>query len=363
LALTLLAPLASFMIEPDPPEVTLRVDRIVVAAAAIGVVALALFVLAPLWAPLIFAVWTAVLLDSFTGRVTRLVGGHRAISAGLTTALVALLLVPLVLLLVSLITSVTALVREMLGSVKARHAIEMLVSSDPTGGAPTLGPGRWMDLAQAHGAAALRAGQRFAGAGAWALVVLLVFFVTLYQCLAEGRAMWAWVKVHLPLRPETTARLAAAFVETGRGLIVGAGLTSLLQASCATILYAALGVPRAIVLGALTFVASVIPGIGTSVVWLPVAVGLGLRGDYVRATILLLVGALVISTIDNVTRPIFQRWGGRLELPAFLLLLAAFGGLNAFGPAGLALGPLSLRMAHEVLKIARERRTKLSSDS
>ena len=344
------------MSEHDPRETTLHVDRIVVAAGGVGLVALALFVLARLWAPLIFAIWTAVLLDSFTGRVTRLVRDHRAIGAGIATALVALLLVPITLLLVSLITGVTELVREMLASPKARQAIEMLVSTGPAGGARSLGAAQWIELAQAHGATALRAGQRFAGAGAWALVVLLVFFVTLYQCLAEGRVIWTWLKDHLPIRPQTTARLAAAFVETGRGLIVGAGLTSLLQASLATILYAALGVPRAIVLGAATFVASVIPALGTSVVWLPVAVGLGLRGDYLRAAILLLVGALVISTVDNVSRPIFQRWGGKLDLPAFLLLLAAFGGLSAFGPPGLALGPLSLRMAREILAIARESR-------
>ena len=85
-----------------------------------------------------------------------------------------------------------------------------------------------------------------------------------------------------PVREQTSERLAAAFVETGRGLIVGAGLTSLLQASLATVLFAALGVPRAIV-GALTFVASIVPAVGTSVVWLPVAVGLGLRGDWCSA--------------------------------------------------------------------------------
>ena len=341
---------------PDPDEIALRSERLAVGAGALGIVALAFFVLKPLWVPLIFAVWTAVLLDSFTARVARWVR-WRALAAGAATALVALLLVPLGLVLASLITSVMALVREMLASAEARQAIEMLVSTDPARGAKSHGVAQWIELAQAHGVAALQAGQRFAGAGARALVALLVFFVTLYQCLAEGRAMWAWVVDHLPLRPETAKRLAAAFVETGRGLIVGAGLTSLLQASVATILYAALGVPRAIVLGAMTLVASVIPALGTSVVWLPVAVGLGLRGDYVRAAILVLAGALGISTIDNVTRPIFQRWGGKLKLPAFLLLLAAFGGLSAFGPAGLALGPLSLRMAHEILTITRERRT------
>jgi predicted PurR-regulated permease PerM len=343
-----------------PEEVVASVDRVVVAASALGVVALALLVLVPLWAPLVFAVWTAVLLHSFTGKLARLVR-CRAIAAAVATALVALLLVPLGVLLVSLVMSVSALVRELLASAKMRQAIEVLLSSDPNGGDRPLGVARWVELAQAHGAMALRAGQRFAGAGAWALLVLLVFFVTLYQCLAQGGVMWAWIKEHLPLRSQTTSRLAAAFVETGRGLIVGAGLTSLLQATVATMLFAALGVPRAIVLGAMTFVASIIPVVGTSAVWLPVAIGLGLRGDYARATILLLVGALGIGTVDNVTRPIFQKWGGKLDLPAFLLFLAAFGGLKAFGPAGLALGPLTLRMAREVLAIARERRTALAS--
>jgi len=340
-----------------PDEV---VERVAVAASALGVVVLALLVLVPLWAPLMFAVWTAVLLHSVTGRLTRLLR-RRSLAAGVATALVALLLVPLALLLVSLVASATALVRELLASAKVRQAIEVLVSADSSGAPRPLGAARWVEFAQAHGAMALRAGQRFAGAGAWALIVLFVFFVTLYQCLAQGGTMWVWLKDHLPLRSQTTTRLAAAFVETGRGLIVGAGLTSLLQAAVATLLFAVLGVPRAIVLGAMTFVASIIPALGTSAVWLPVGIGLGLRGDYARAIVLLLIGALVISTVDNVTRPIFQKWGGKLNLPAFLLFLAAFGGLKAFGPAGLALGPLALRMAREVLAIERERRTAATS--
>ena len=343
------------MSEPDQKELTLRVDQVVVAAGAVGVVALALFVLVPIWAPLVFAIWTAVLLDSTTGRMARWVGGRRPVAAGIATVLVALLLVPFGLLLASLITSVTALVRAMLASSQARQAVEMLASTDHAGQtSPRFG--RWLELAQTHGATAWLAAQRLAGASASALVVLIVFFVTLYQCLVGGRATWKWLEVHSPLRAQTMTRLAAAFVETGRGLIVGAGLTSLLQATLGTILYAALGVERAVVLGALTFVASVIPALGTSVVWLPVAIGLALRGDYVRAIILVLTGALVISTVDNVTRPAFQRWGGKLSLPASLLLLAAFGGFSAFGAAGLALGPLALRLAREVLEIARERR-------
>jgi len=348
------------MNHPDRRELTLRVDQVVVAAGAVGIVALALFVLAPLWAPLVFAIWTAILLDSITGRIARWVGGRRSIAAGIATLLVALLLVPFGFLLASLVTSITALVREMLASTEARQAIEILASTDHAG-QTSRRFGGWVELAQTHGATAWLAAQRFAGVTARVLVVLIVFFVTLNHCLVGGRATWKWLEDHSPLRAPTMTRLSAAFVETGRGLIIGAGLTSLLQAVLATILYAALSVERAVVLGALTFVASVIPALGTSVVWLPVAIGLALRGDYVRASILALIGALVIGTVDNITRPAFQRWGGKLGLPASLLLLAAFGGFSAFGAAGLALGPLAIRLAREVLEIARERRAAAGS--
>ena len=344
------------MSEPDPREATLRLDRIVVAALAIGVVAMAGAVLVPLWAPVVFALWTAVLLDPLAGRITRLARGRRAVGAGTVTALVGSALVPFGLVLASLITSVMAFVRELLESPQARQAVERLVAPEHDGVPAALDFGRLLELAQSHGATAWQAAQSLAGASAWAVVVLFVFFVSLYEFLADGRAMWAWVTEHAPVSPAITARMARAFVETGRGLIVGAGLTSLLQAIVATALYAILGVPRAIILGAITFAASFVPAMGTAIVWAPVALGLALKGDYVRATILALAGLIGISTIDNVSRPLLQRWGGKLDLPAFLLLLAAFGGLAAFGPAGLALGPLALRLAREILDIERERR-------
>jgi predicted PurR-regulated permease PerM len=342
--------------EPAPPEGSPRLDRILITGGAIGIVALAAVVLLPLWAPVVFAVWTAVLLDPLAGRVARLARGRRAVGAGFVTALVGSALVPVGLVLASLVTSVMAFGREILESPKAKLAIERLVAPE-NGATETFDLGRWIDLAQAHGATAWQAAQSLVGASAWAIVVLFVFFVSLYQFLADGRAIWKWVTDNTPVCPQTSARLARAFMEAGKGLIIGEGLTSLLQAILGVILYAALGVPRAIVLGALTFVASFVPAVGTAVVWGPVALGLALKGDYLRATILALTGLFGISTLDNLTRPLLQRWGGKLELPVYLLLLAAFGGLAAFGPAGLALGPLALRMAREILDIAREQRS------
>ena len=148
-------------------------------------------------------------------------------------------------------------------------------------------------------------------------------------------------------------RLAGAFHETGRGLLVGVGLTGLVQGVVATITYVALSIPSALVLGILTTVASLLPSVGTALVWIPVAGGLAFSGRYVAAGILTAVGVLVIGTVDNVMRPVFSRFG-RLNLPTYVLFLAIFGGLAFFGAAGLLLGPLLVRLGVEALAIARD---------
>ncbi|MEO8877725.1 MAG: AI-2E family transporter, partial [Polyangiaceae bacterium] len=150
--------------------------------------------------------------------------------------------------------------------------------------------------------------------------------------------------------------------ETGRGLLVGVGLTGLVQGVIATVAYFALGVPRALVLGLLTCLASVIPSVGTALVWVPIAIGLGLSGRTGSAAILVGIGVLVIGTIDNVLRPVFSRFG-KLELPSFVLLVSIFGGLALFGTWGFLLGPLLVRLAKEALIISREERSMPPADA
>ena len=130
------------------------------------------------------------------------------------------------------------------------------------------------------------------------------------------------------------------------------GLTGLAPGIVARITYFARGVPRAFVLGLLTCITSVIPSVGTALVWVPVAVGLALAGKTLAAVIMGTVGLVVIGTVDNVLRPVFARFG-RLELPTFVLLTSIFGGLAMFGTWGLLLGPLSARLAKEALMMAR----------
>jgi len=194
------------------------------------------------------------------------------------------------------------------------------------------------------------------GASASAVLFVVVFLLMLYALLAHGRAVYIWLARHSPIGVAAFIRMAAAARETGRGLIVGTGATVIVQGTIALATYLALGVTAAPSLAILTAAAGLIPVAGTMLVWVPVAIGLALSGHPGRAVVLVLVGLLVIGTVDNVVRPLTARYG-RLRLPSLLLVLALLGGVTVFGASGIVLGPLIVRLTIEALQIARERGT------
>jgi predicted PurR-regulated permease PerM len=148
--------------------------------------------------------------------------------------------------------------------------------------------------------------------------------------------------------------LVAAFHETGRGLLIGVGLTAAAQGGVAGLGYLLAGVPHALVLGLLTAIAALIPTVGTGLIWVPVSIVLGVSGRPAAAVAVLVVG-LVVSTVDNFVRPALSRYG-KLRLPMFVLFIAMLGGILAFGTWGLILGPLLVRMAIEGLNLLRAER-------
>jgi predicted PurR-regulated permease PerM len=182
------------------------------------------------------------------------------------------------------------------------------------------------------------------------VIGLLILVAGIYSLLVEGEGWWAWIEAHAPIAPAHLQRLGDAFRETGRGLwfgVVGAGAV---QATAATIAFLALGVPHALPLGLLTLVFSVIPAIGTAIVWIPVAAGLALTGRTEAAIVMAAIGVLVISSIDNLARPWLAR-RGRLALPSWVVLTAMFGGIELVGGWGVLFGPLVVRLAKEALVI------------
>ncbi len=328
-----------------------------------ALVAAAAITFLPLWAPLVLAAWVAVMARPLMLRVAKATGGRHRAAGALVVVLVVLIFVPIAASAVSLSRGAIELGQNLMRSHGAKSALISIVSGgggDAPAGATAAGadggllqsPAKIFALLQEHGAQAAQIVGGIAGAATEALLALFVFVYSVYVFLVDGPAMYDWLEKHAPLELEHTRRLVAAFVETGRGLFVGVGLTGLAQGIVATVTYFALGVPRALVLGLLTCIASLIPSVGTALVWVPVAIGLALAGKTTAAIVMAAVGVLVIGTVDNFMRPVFARFGN-LELSTYVLLTSIFGGLAIFGAWGFILGPLFARLAKEALIMAR----------
>ena len=317
----------------------------------------------PLWAPIVLAAWVSAMTRPLLAKLAKVMHGRHRAAGGIVVALVMLLLVPLTLAVVLLSTGAVDLGKSVLSSKGAKSALISVAAGGQKGdGAESLeflkSPEKIVTLVQEHGAQALRVVSQVAGAASAAGLGLLIFLYAFYTFLVDGPDQYAWLEKHAPLDVVHTRSLVAAFHETGRGLFVGVGLTGLAQGVVATVTYLALGVPRALVLGMLTCVASLIPSVGTALVWIPIAAGLAFAGRTVPAIILAAVGIVVIGTVDNVMRPVFARFG-KLDLSSFVLLTSMFGGLAMFGGWGLLLGPLFVRLAKEALTLVRKERESL----
>lgn len=324
----------------------------------------AVFAIAAIVIALPFAPW--VILGAWLGRwakrriygpVLRLIGNRRSLAASLTVVVLLLVFVPIAALLASLTVDAIALVQQVLASDTGKSVLEQLAggpkpSTEITQHAMT-SPEGIADLIRTQGERAWAIATQVAGATAHFVIGVLILLTGIFGLMLEGDAWYAWIEKNAPVAPSTVRRLADAFVETGRGLaygIVGAGV---IQAAVATIAFVILGVPSALALGMLTLIFSVIPAIGTALVWVPVTIGLALTDRTGAAIALGVVGTFVIGTVDNLARPYLTR-RGHLALPTYVVLIAMFGGVELIGGWGLVVGPLVVRLAKEAIAIRAE---------
>lgn len=318
-----------------------------------GVLAAAAAVMmAAFWPWIVLAIWLGLYARAIERPIRRWIGGRRTLSATLTVVALVLLVAPVAAIMGSLVIDAIALVQQLMQSDRAQAVFEQLAQG---GGSGSGGSTSVIDLLMSQGDRAWQLAQQLAGAAAHVVIGLLILVSGIYGVLVEGEAWYAWAERHAPMQPATLGRLAGAFVETGRGLVFGILGAGLVQSVIATIAYLAIGVSQALALGLLTLVFSVIPAVGTAIVWIPVAAGLALTGRTGAALALGIVGIVLIGTADNLVRPWLAR-RGKLELPTYVVLVAMFGGVELLGGWGLVLGPLVVRIAKEAIVIWSEAR-------
>lgn len=165
------------------------------------------------------------------------------------------------------------------------------------------------------------------------LMLYLTFFL-----LRDAEKLIALLIRALPLGDERETLLFAKFAEVTRATIKGNLLVAMAQGALGGLIFWWLGIPAALLWGVVMAVLSLIPAVGASLVWLPVAIYLYANGEVFDATVLALFGAIVIGLVDNILRPILV--GRDTKLPDYMVLFSTLGGLAMFGITGFAVGPL-----------------------
>jgi predicted PurR-regulated permease PerM len=192
-----------------------------------------------------------------------------------------------------------------------------------------------------------RAVALFGGATATILNILIAL-LGLYYLLIEGGALWRRVTRLLPGGERTGKVIADRFQSVTEALLLGTGLTALLQGTVVGVAFALLGFQAPVLWGFVTACVSVLPVLGSALVWLP-GVGILLVAHRTGSAIVLaVVGAGVAANIDNVARlVVFRRVSG---IHPMLTLVGAFAGVRVFGAIGVFLGPLVLSFMLELLR-------------
>lgn len=348
-------PLATMSIPPAP---RLRLEPLLLLVALALLAAGTLLVLLPfmsalLWASILcFATWPLF------ERLNRWLGGRRNLAASLMCIAVSIVVVaPFLIVGASLADNVANL------SARLQEAMTRVPPAPPAwlAGLPLVGGSVsefWQAAVDNPDSLLQQLRTQLPGLSKWAveqglalghgvamlvLAVFVAFFV--YRdgvCLAE-RLTAAVTRV----AGERGASLLGVVGGTIKGVVYGILGTALAQGILAAIGFVIAQVPGALLLGLLTFFLSIVP-MGPPLLWIPAAAWLYYQGHTVMAVFLVLWGALIVSSVDNVLKPYLISQGA--DMPFILVLFGVLGGLAAFGFLGVFLGPTLLAVSYSLLR-------------
>lgn len=181
--------------------------------------------------------------------------------------------------------------------------------------------------------------------------VLMLFFTTMaaFFVLRHWGQLIHRAERMMPLHPAHTRVVLDEFQLVGKQVFVGTVITGAAQGILAGIGYALAKAPEAALLGVLTAISSLVPAIGTMLVWLPLGLGLIASGRVGAGLFVMLWGLLIVSiTSDYVIRPRLVGKGG--QVPALITFIALFGGVKTFGLMGLIVGPVVVAVSVAMLR-------------
>lgn len=340
-----------------------RVTTVFLFVSIAVVLAVAFAITLPFLRPVAFAVILAVVFNPMHEKVLRWTGHRRDLASLLST------------LLLLLVFGIPTLIVLTLAANEALQAAHYLTKRSAQEGGfsvmvmeladrPIHYLGRWIDFSKYDVRAEITStAQKLSvwmfsfGANVLGNFVRLLIdagftFIVVFFFFREGK-QWAYrLGSILPLTPLQVDRLFKNISDTIVANVYGIISVGVVQGLLTGIAMKIVGMPSALLLGLGAGCASIIPVVGSSLIWGPVAIYLLLIGTTWKGVFLVLWGTVLVSAIDNVIRP----WvvGGRVELHPMILLFFILGGVEAFGFLGLFFGPVVAAVLAALFHILRE---------
>jgi predicted PurR-regulated permease PerM len=181
------------------------------------------------------------------------------------------------------------------------------------------------------------------------LTQLAIALFTMFFLLRDFEYFTGALRAFVPLPDKDTNEVLSRIRKTIDASIRGRVFIAIIQGALGGIMFWLLGLPGAVLWGTVMAAFALVPMLGAFIVWMPAAIVLLLAGHPGKALILVIWGALVIGTADNVLYPILV--GKDLRLHTITIFFSVLGGVAAFGASGLVLGPVIFAIADALLEV------------
>ncbi len=176
---------------------------------------------------------------------------------------------------------------------------------------------------------------------------VLILFAT-FLLLRDGRRMLAKIHELLPFEPSRSDAVFSRIRDAVHACVYSVVAIALLQGILCGAMMWLLGVPSAALWGTVSVLANPVPVVGPAVSWVPATVYLAVTGQWPRAIIMAVWGALIVGGIDGSLKP--RLVASRVNLGELAMFLAMLGGLEAFGIVGIVLGPVIFATAAAIVE-------------
>ena len=170
------------------------------------------------------------------------------------------------------------------------------------------------------------------------LFMVFALLYTMFFFLMDGDKLLEKILYYLPLQDDDERRMLDKFTSVTRATLKGTAVIGMLQGGLAGFAFWVVGIPSAVFWGTIMAVLSIIPGIGTALIWVPAVIILAAAGNFLKAIGLALFCALVVGSIDNLLRPVLV--GKDTQMHELMIFFGTLGGIIMFGIMGMIIGPI-----------------------